>query len=84
MEEWFERALATETGVRLMQALKLWADAKLITWFYSTAYEEETKTRRAFFDAQATSESDPIFLPIFKTRSSQFTILNSAFTNFNG
>ncbi|MCA9971047.1 MAG: EthD family reductase [Anaerolineales bacterium] len=52
-QEWFERALMTETGIRLMQALKPWADAKLVTWFYSTAYEEATATRRQFFDAEA-------------------------------
>ena len=31
--------------------LKL-ADARILTWFYSTAYEEETRARRAFFDAK--------------------------------
>lgn len=49
--EWFARALATPVGVQLMQALKPWADAHLITWFYAEAFEEETKNRRAFFNA---------------------------------
>lgn len=52
-QQWFERALTTDSGIRLMEATKPWADARLLTWFYSTAYEEETTQRRAFFDAEA-------------------------------
>ena len=39
----FQHALASEPGIKLMQALKPWADARLITWFYADAYEEEVK-----------------------------------------
>ncbi len=35
----FEHALASEVGQELMLALKPWADAKLITWFYTDAFE---------------------------------------------
>lgn len=34
----FEQALAGETGVQLAAALKQWADAKLITWFYAESF----------------------------------------------
>ena len=37
----FESALASQPGLALMQALKPWATAGLITWFYADAYEEE-------------------------------------------
>ena len=37
----FMRALASEPGIQLMQALKPWADAHLITWFYAHAYAED-------------------------------------------
>lgn len=50
---WFRRAMATPIGVQLIEALKPWADAGVITWFFTTAYEEETAARRAFFDPQA-------------------------------
>lgn len=36
----FADALASEVGQALMAALKPWADAKIITWFYADAYEE--------------------------------------------
>ncbi len=36
-------AFGTETGIQLIQALKPWADARLLTWFYAEVYEEETK-----------------------------------------
>lgn len=38
----FRQAIASETGVQLIQALKPWADARLITWFFADAFEEET------------------------------------------
>jgi uncharacterized protein (TIGR02118 family) len=39
-EATFQEAIATKTGVALIQALKLWADAKIITWFFSDSFEE--------------------------------------------
>ncbi len=39
-EESFHAAMVTETGLALMQALKPWSDAKIITWFYAEAFEE--------------------------------------------
>lgn len=50
--DWFDRALFTEAGRELMAALKPWAEAKIITWFYSDAYEEETGGGSAFFDRE--------------------------------
>lgn len=49
---WFDRALATPTGVQFIQALKPWADAHLMTWFFSEAFEEATTARRPFFNAE--------------------------------
>ena len=37
----FQMALASETGLELVQALKPWADAKIITWYFSEAFEED-------------------------------------------
>lgn len=42
-QEAFEQALASPVGLQLAQVLKPWADAKLITWFYAEAFEEEMK-----------------------------------------
>lgn len=36
--EVFDLALSTEGGVQLAAALKQWADAKLITWFYADSF----------------------------------------------
>ncbi len=38
----FKRALVSEIGLALMQALKPWGEAKVITWFYAEAFEEAT------------------------------------------
>lgn len=35
-----ETALLSQPGVQLMNALKPWAESKLITWFYAEAFEE--------------------------------------------
>jgi uncharacterized protein (TIGR02118 family) len=37
----FYLALDSEPGRHLMQALKEWDEAKLVTWFYADAWEEE-------------------------------------------
>jgi uncharacterized protein (TIGR02118 family) len=36
----FYRALASDPGRSLMAALREWADAKLITWYYADCFEE--------------------------------------------
>jgi uncharacterized protein (TIGR02118 family) len=36
----FQQAFATEAGVKLIEALKQWRDARLITWFFAQAFEE--------------------------------------------
>lgn len=40
----FFQALASDSGQRLMAALKLWADQRLITWFYADSFSENTQT----------------------------------------
>ncbi len=37
----FQLAMASTPGFEMMQALKLWEEAKLITWFYSESFAEE-------------------------------------------
>jgi hypothetical protein len=39
----FFRALASEGGLVLMQALKPWAEARLISWYYAEVWEEGVK-----------------------------------------
>ena len=39
-ENAFTHALASEPGLLLIQALKPWDEAKIITWFYSDSFEE--------------------------------------------
>jgi uncharacterized protein (TIGR02118 family) len=46
-EEAYVRAFTSEAGVALIQALKPWADAKLITWFYGEAFSETAEEREA-------------------------------------
>jgi len=41
----FEYALTSEYGQQLMAALKPWADAKLINWFYTDASEQNMLTQ---------------------------------------
>lgn len=36
----FQEAMLTENGVNLIEALKPWADAKIVTWFFSESFEE--------------------------------------------
>ncbi|HRQ36471.1 MAG TPA: EthD family reductase [Chloroflexota bacterium] len=36
----FQTAVVSETGVQLIQALKPWADAKIITWFFADSFTE--------------------------------------------
>lgn len=37
----FEAAIATPIGVQLIEALKPWADAKIITWFFADSFTED-------------------------------------------
>ena len=39
-EDHFLVALASEPGVELVRALKPWADAKIITWYFAESFEE--------------------------------------------
>jgi hypothetical protein len=36
----FQKAVVSETGVRLIQALTPWAEAKIITWFFAESFAE--------------------------------------------
>jgi len=36
----FQSAMASETGIQLVQALKPWAEAKIITWFFAESFAE--------------------------------------------
>lgn len=38
----YARALKSEPGVALLQALAPWEEAKIVTWFHSASYEEAT------------------------------------------
>ena len=40
-EDAYHRSMISEIGVKLVEALKPWGDAKLLTWFYAEAFEEE-------------------------------------------
>lgn len=44
-EESFYLSLASEPGLKLMQALKPWAHARLIVWYYAEVFEEFVKSR---------------------------------------
>ena len=41
----FFNDLGTDPGQKLMAALKEWADAKLVTWFYAESFEEDAEDR---------------------------------------
>jgi uncharacterized protein (TIGR02118 family) len=40
-EDSLRRALISPQGLQMMDALRVWADAKLLIWFYADAFEEE-------------------------------------------
>ena len=42
--ESFDEALLSPAGQELMQALKPWADARLVTWFYADSFAEDTSS----------------------------------------
>ena len=37
----YRRSMVSEVGIELIQALKPWDEAKLLTWFYADTFEEE-------------------------------------------
>ena len=39
--EEYHIALLSEPGIALIQAIKPWGDAKLLTWFFADSFEEE-------------------------------------------
>lgn len=40
-KENFELAMASTTGLQLIEALTPWAEAKLITWFFADTFKED-------------------------------------------
>lgn len=36
----FQRAMASQTGMELIKALKPWQEARIITWFYAESFAE--------------------------------------------
>jgi uncharacterized protein (TIGR02118 family) len=40
-EDDFFNSLSSMPGRKMMASLKVWADAKLVTWFYADSWEEE-------------------------------------------
>jgi uncharacterized protein (TIGR02118 family) len=44
-EQSFYMSLASAPGMKLMQALRPWADARLIVWYYGESFEEILKSR---------------------------------------
>jgi len=40
-EPHFQQAMTSMVGVELIKSLKPWEEAKLLTWFYAEAFEEE-------------------------------------------
>jgi uncharacterized protein (TIGR02118 family) len=51
-EEAYRRAFTSEAGVALIQALKPWAEAKLITWFFGEAFSETAEEREKWKKAE--------------------------------
>jgi uncharacterized protein (TIGR02118 family) len=38
----YRKAMVSEVGIQLMEALKPWDEARIVTWFYAETFEEET------------------------------------------
>lgn len=47
-EEAYLHAFATEAGLALVQALKPWIDARLLSWYYGETYEETAEERASY------------------------------------
>lgn len=43
----FELSMASEPGLQLMQLLRPWEEAKLMTWYFADAFEELAQRRRS-------------------------------------
>ena len=48
----FGSAILSEPGAQLVQALKAWADARIISWFFSESFEEEAGLWRTATDEE--------------------------------
>lgn len=44
--EAYLRAIASEAGRALVEALAPWGEARIVTWFYAESFEEETRQER--------------------------------------
>ena len=47
-EEAYLEAFTTESGLTLIQALKPWIDARLVSWFYGETFEETAEERASY------------------------------------
>lgn len=45
--EAFQRAVVSEPGTALIQELRPWWDAKIVTWFYAESFEEAAAERQS-------------------------------------
>lgn len=43
----YDKAIISEPGIKLLQAVRPWADAKIVTWFYADSFAEEMADRLA-------------------------------------
>jgi uncharacterized protein (TIGR02118 family) len=43
----YRKAMVSEAGIQLMEALKPWDEARIVTWFYAESFEEATKSSYA-------------------------------------
>ena len=48
----FGSAILSEPGAQLVQALKAWADARIISWFFSESFVEEVGLWRTAADEE--------------------------------
>ncbi len=54
----FQKAISSEIGIELITALKPWADAKIITWFFSDSFAEDMEMAGLQEPEKAEPESD--------------------------
>jgi uncharacterized protein (TIGR02118 family) len=43
----YRKAMVSKTGIQLMEALKPWDEARIVTWFYAESFEEAAKSNSA-------------------------------------
>jgi uncharacterized protein (TIGR02118 family) len=58
-KEEYLKAMATETGLALSQALTPWWEAKIIDWYYAESFEEEATVREQRQEIASAEEQDP-------------------------